>query len=80
MLFDDKVCVVVELKCMYGGVVVMVGDGINDVFVFVVVDVGIVMVIGIDVVMYMVGIMLMCGDLVFVVDVIDILKCMYCKI
>lgn len=39
--------------------VVMVGDGINDVFVFVIVDVGIVMGGGIDVVIEMVDVVLL---------------------
>ena len=42
---------------------VMVGDGINDVFAFARVDVGIVMGIGMDVVMYSAQVILVKGDL-----------------
>lgn len=79
VLLVDKVVMVVELKG-WGWVVVMVGDGINDVLVLVVVDVGIVMGGGIDVVMYVVGIILMCGDLCLVLVVLDILWWIYVKI
>lgn len=51
---------------------VMVGDGINDVLVLVMVDIGMVIGIGIgiDIVMEVVDIMLICGDLNGIVDVI----------
>lgn len=48
---------------MFGYVVVMVGDGVNDVLVLVVVDVGIVMGMGIDVVIESVGVIFFKGDL-----------------
>lgn len=49
---------------------VMVGDGINDMLVFVIVDIGMVIGIGMDIVMEIVDIMLICGDLNSIVDVI----------
>lgn len=45
----------------------MVGDGINDVLVFVLVDVGMVMGSGMDIVMEIVDVMLMNSSLVFIV-------------
>lgn len=54
----------------------MVGDGINDVFVFVIVNIGMVIGMGMDVVMEVVDIMLICGDLNSIVDVIFMSKMM----
>lgn len=52
----------------------MIGDGINDVFVLVLVDVGFVIGIGIDVVIESVDIILMCGLFYGLVDVIVVSK------
>lgn len=61
LIFEDKVWIIKELK--YYGIIVMVGDGINDVFVLVIVDVGIVMgVVGLVVVMEIVDVVLMIND------------------
>lgn len=54
----------------------MIGDGINDVFVLVYVNVGFVIGIGIDVVIESVDIMLMWGFLYGLVDVIVVSKVM----
>lgn len=61
-LFEKKVDVLKELLVIYGSVV-MVGDGINDVLVFVYVVVGIVMGEGMDIVMEIVDVVLMKNDL-----------------
>lgn len=58
----------------------MVGDGVNDVFVLVMVDVGVVMGIGIDVVIESVGIMLLCGDLMGIVEVCCLFLVIMCNI
>lgn len=58
----------------------MIGDGINDVLVFVLVDVGFVIGIGMDVVIESVDIILMCGLLYGLVDVIVVSKVILCNI
>lgn len=54
----------------------MVGDGINDVFVFVKVDIGMVIGIGVEVVIEVVDIMIFGGDLLLVLKVIKVSKVM----
>lgn len=56
------------------GKVVFVGDGINDVFVFSVVDVGIVMGVGIDIVIELVDLVLIINNFLGVVCVFDMSK------
>lgn len=63
MFFGDKVNEI-EKFCVKGLKVVMVGDGINDVFVFVIVDVGIVMFRGMEVIGNVVGVIFL-NDVIF---------------
>lgn len=86
-IVDVEVEVFLECKsevvicfCKEGCIVVMVGDGVNDVLVFVVVDVGIVMGGGMDVVMEFVGVMLLGGDLLGIVKVCCLLGVIMCNI
>lgn len=58
----------------------MMGDGINDVLVLVYVNVGFVIGMGIDVVIESVDVMLMCGLLYGLVDVIVVSKVMFWNI
>ncbi|MBR8413438.1 heavy metal translocating P-type ATPase [Burkholderia cenocepacia] len=80
VLPDDKARVVAELKRTHGGVVAMVGDGINDAPALTAADVGIAMATGTDVAMHTAGITLMRGDPALVADAIDISKRTYRKI
>lgn len=79
-VFLDGKVVVLDQLMVDGEKIVFVGDGINDVLVFVYVDVGIVIGIGIDVVIEFVDVVLMLGDLCGVVNVYEVLKCMMCNI
>lgn len=58
----------------------MVGDGVNDVFVLVKVDIGIVIGIGIEVVIEVVDIIIFGGDLMFIFKVIYVSKVIICNI
>lgn len=61
--------------------VIMVGDGVNDVFVFVVVDIGVVMgVCGVVVLLEVVDIVLLVDCLDWFVDVVCIVYCICCVV
>lgn len=71
----------IVLKFFGRGTVAMVGDGINDVLVLIVVDVGVVMgVVGMVVVMEIVDVVLMINDLSLLVDIIVFGRECVCKI
>lgn len=70
---EDKFKIIIELKGLYG-IIVMFGDGVNDVLVFVVVDIGIVMGEGIDIVIDVVDVVFMKNDLNKFVYIYRVLK------
>ncbi|WP_179402736.1 heavy metal translocating P-type ATPase [Burkholderia guangdongensis] len=80
VLPDDKARVVAALKQTHGGIVAMVGDGINDAPALAAADIGIAMATGTDVAMHTAGITLMRGDPALVADAIDISRRTYRKI
>ena len=80
VLPDDNARVVAALKRTHGGIVAMVGDGINDAPALAAADIGIAMATGTDVAMHTAGITLMRGDPALVADAIDISKRTYRKI
>lgn len=78
VLFEDKVVKIEELQ-VQGKCVVMVGDGVNDVLVLFMFDVGIVIGIGMDVVVEVGDVVFVCSDLCDVLVIIELSKVIYCK-
>lgn len=69
VIFEQKKCMVMVLQS-YGYIVVMMGDGVNDVFVIKVVDIGIVMNLGLLVMKVVVWLVFFDGQFLYLLDVV----------